>query len=160
MHPLQFFDEVVEHRYTLLSRFREAPAEAFHEPLVAGTWSCEALFRHLLAGLKWMMDATPSADAVDYHPLAVNTRAWPADRASLDEVEGALRVTTAEVRQHLARLTSEAWQSQVQDNPAMTLEQVVYGLLEHEIEHHGMIRWILKRYTHWDDNQMYEAEIP
>ena len=42
----------------------------------------------------------------------------------------------------------------------MTLEQVVYGLLEHEIEHHGMIRWILKRYTNWDDNQMYGGEVP
>jgi hypothetical protein len=28
------------------------------------------------------------------------------------------------------------------------------------IEHHGMIRWILKRYTGWDDNQMYQAEVP
>jgi hypothetical protein len=78
----------------------------------------------------------------------------------LDEVEGALRETTAEVRQHLAHLAPEAWQWQVQDDPAMTLEQVVYGLLEHEIEHHGMIRWILRRHTNWDDNQMYEAEVP
>jgi uncharacterized damage-inducible protein DinB len=110
MHPLQFFDEVVAHRYTLLSRFREAPPEAFHEPLVAGTWSCEAFFRHLLAGMKWMMDAIPSTGAVSYHPLAVNTRAWPEERASLDEVEGALREVTAEVRQCLAQLAPEVWQ--------------------------------------------------
>jgi hypothetical protein len=32
--------------------------------------------------------------------------------------------------------------------------------LGHEIEHHGMIRWILKRYSGWDDNQMVQAEIP
>ena len=160
MHPLQFFDEVVEHRYTLLERFREAPPEAFHEPFVAGTWSCEAFFRHLLAGIKWVMDAIPSADAIDYHPLAVNTRAWPGERASLQEVEAALHEVTTEARWHLAQLTPEAWQCQVQDQPAMTLEQVVYGLLEHEIEHHGMIRWILKRHTNWDDNQMYGGEVP
>ena len=160
MHPLQLFDEVAEHRYTLLGRFREAPPEVFQEPFVVGTWSCEAFFRHLLAGMKWMMDAIPSAGAVDSHPLTMNTRAWPDERASLDQVEEALRATTAKVRQHLAQLAPEAWQQQVQDNPAMTLEQVIYGLLEHEIEHHGMIRWILNRVTNWDDNQMYGAEVP
>jgi uncharacterized damage-inducible protein DinB len=160
VHPLLFFDQVVEHRHTLLGRFREAPPEAFHAPLLKGTWSCEAYFRHLLTGCKWMMDAIPGTGPIDMHPLAVNTRAWPGEQASLDEVEGALRETTAEVRRHLAELAPQVWQRQVQDDPAMTLEQVVYGLLEHEIEHHGMIRWILKRYTGWDDNHMYEGEIP
>jgi hypothetical protein len=57
MHPLAFFDEIMEHRGSLVSRSKEAPPEAFHQPLLENTWSCEAFFRHLLAGLKWMMDA-------------------------------------------------------------------------------------------------------
>jgi hypothetical protein len=56
MHPLTFSDEVIEHRGPLPGRFRAAPTEAFHQPLIEYTWSCEAFFRHLLVGLKWMMD--------------------------------------------------------------------------------------------------------
>jgi uncharacterized damage-inducible protein DinB len=160
MHPLVFFDEIVEHRGTLLSRFRQAPPDAFHQPLIEGVWSCEAFFRHLLAGLKWMMDAIPAALPTDYHPLAVNTREWPDQHASLDDVEQALCTETRQVRGYLEQVSPEEWQQQVQDDPPLTLEQTIYGLLEHEIEHHGMIRWILKRYTGWDDNQMYQAEIP
>jgi len=160
MHPLRFFDEIVEHRNTLLGRFREAGREAFHEPLVEHTWSCEFLFRHLLAGIKWMMDAVPSVTFVEYHPLAVKTRAWPDERASWDEVKQALDEVTAETREHLAQLGPEQWNLRVQEDPALTLEEYIYGLLEHEIEHHGMIRWILKRYTNWDDNEMYQGEVP
>ena len=130
MHPATFFDRVIEHRDTLLRRFRETTPEAY--------------FRHLLVGYKWMMDAIPAASPTNCHALAVNTRARPDCCASLDDVESALCEAAAEVRQTLERLTPE---------------QCICGLLEHEIEHHGMIRWILKRYTGWDDNQMYQAEV-
>jgi len=160
MGPLQFFDDIVQHRNTLLSRFQEAAPEAFHEPLVEQTWSCELYFRHLLAGIKWMMDAIPGVDSAEYHPLVVQTRAWPEDHASWNEVKQALDEVTAETRKHLAQLAPESWGVQVQEDPSLTLEQCIYGLLEHEIEHHGMIRWILKRYINWDDDEMYQGEVP
>ena len=90
----------------------------------------------------------------------MNTRAVPVLRAALDDVEGTLCQVAAEVRAYLEPLTLEQWQQPVQDDPPLTLEGCIYGLLEHEIEHHGMIRWILKRYTGWDDNQMYQGEVP
>jgi uncharacterized damage-inducible protein DinB len=160
MHPVAFFDEVTQHRGTLLDRFREAPPQAFHQPIVEDTWSCEALFRHLLAGYKWMMDALPAAPPTGYHPLAVNAREWPDRHVSLDDVEQGLDFETLNVRGYLEQVSPEEWKQQVQDDPPLTLEACIYGLLGHEIEHHGMIRWILKRYSGWDDNQMVQAEIP
>jgi hypothetical protein len=160
VHPLDFFDEIVAHRETLLSCFEQAEPVAFHEPLWADTWSCEHYFRHLLAGMKWMVDAIPSVDPVDYHPLAVLARDRPRARVPYRHVQRTLERVTRQARAYLSRLTPDEWAAPARNAPGLTVEGCVVGLLEHEIEHHGMIRWILKRYTNWDDNEMYGAEVP
>jgi len=101
MHPLDFFDEVVAHRDTLLSRFGEVDPTAFHEPLWADTWSCEHYSRHLLAGMKWMVDAIPAVDPVDYHPLAVLARDRPSARVPYRHVQRTLERVTRQTRAYL-----------------------------------------------------------
>jgi len=160
VHPLDFFDEVVAHRDTLLSRFAEVDPAAFHEPLWADTWSCEHYFRHLLAGMKWMVDAIAGVDPVSYHPLAVLARDRPNTRVPYCHVQRTLGRVTRQMRAYLAALTPDEWAAQARNAPGLTVEGCIVGLLEHEIEHHGMIRWILKRYTNWDDNEMYGCEVP
>lgn len=160
MHPLDFFDEIVAHRETLLGRFEQAEPAAFYEPLWADTWSCEHYFRHLLAGMKWMIDAIPSVDPVDYHPLVVLARDRPQAHVPYRHVQRTLERVTRQTRAHLAVLTPNEWATPARNAPGLTVEGCVVGLLEHEIEHHGMIRWILKRYTNWDDNEMYGGEVP
>ncbi len=160
MHPLIFFDDIVDHRQTLLSRFGQAEPAAFHEPLWADTWSCEHYFRHLLAGMKWMVDAVPAVDPVDYHPLAVLARDSPTARVPYDHVQRTLERVTRETRAYLAALTPDEWAAPARNAPGLTVEGCIVGLLEHEIEHHGMIRWVLKRYTGWDDNEMYQCGVP
>ena len=160
MHPLAFFDQIVAHRITLLSKFGQVETRIFHDAIWPETWPCEGYFRHLLAGMKWMVDAIPAASPVDYHHLALRAREVPEQQASYRDVRRALTAVTRETRTYLAALSAEEWAAPARNAPGLSVEECVVGLLEHEIEHHGMIRWILKRYTKWDDNEIYGGKIP
>jgi hypothetical protein len=82
----------------------------------------------------------------------------PQNKADIQEVKRALERKTTELRNYLGKLANEQWQEIAQEEPVrMTVEQYIYSLLEHEIEHHGLILWILNRYTKWDDNAMYQV---
>jgi hypothetical protein len=160
VRPLAFYDQIVAHRVTLLGKFGQVEKRVFHEPIWPETWPCEGYFRHLLAGMKWMTDAIPSVPPTDYHHLALRARERPDKRASFRDVRRALTTVTRETRAHLAALSKAEWAAAARNAPGLSVEQCVIGLLEHEIEHHGMIRWILKRHTRWDDNEMYGCEVP
>jgi hypothetical protein len=160
VHPLALYDQVIAHRITLLSKFGQLEEHIFHEPIWPETWPCEGYFRHLLAGMKWMVDAIPSVPPVDYHHLAIRARDRVEQRASYRDVRRALTAVTRETRAYLVALSAEDWAAPARNAPGLSVEEGVIGLLEHEIEHHGMIRWILKRYTQWDDSEMYGSVVP
>jgi hypothetical protein len=160
VHPLALYDQIVAHRITLLGRFAALDPKVFHEPIWPNTWPCEGYFRHLLAGMKWMVDAIPSVAPADYHYLALRAREPLDTQASYRDVRRALTAVTRETRAHLAALSPADWAATARNAPGLSVEECVIGLLEHETEHHGMIRWILKRYTRWDDNEMYGGEVP
>ncbi|MHA2366674.1 MAG: DinB family protein [Candidatus Hodarchaeales archaeon] len=159
MQLIAVFNQVIDRRNFQLSHYENVSEDVFHQVVSDGTWSSEAIFRHLLMGMHWMENLL-SKEKLTPHPLALVTGKCLESSVSIKDVTAALD----EVTNRLISLISsqdDAYLKQETttfDGRKSTLEKQVLGLILHETEHLGELKWIFKRLTGWDDNQMYKIK--
>ena len=135
-------------RSCLLEAVEGLPADAFDIPSVVGTWSVRDCLAHLVGWDAWAVNALErSAAGMPLGPFPTEREindAAPGDWVDrpLDDLLGMLRTIRDTMADRVSRLTDDE-----RDEKSLTVEEtqisvneLVDGLIEHDMEHAGQIR--------------------
>lgn len=82
------------------------------------------------------------------------------NKVGISDVKEALDQTSDELLQIMENTTREKWGEKKKNffGKEVSTEEQVLGLLLHDSEHLGEVKWIFKRLTGWRDNEMYKTK--
>ena len=135
-------------RTCLLEAVDGLSAEAFDIPDVIGDWSVRDCLAHLVGWDAWAVNALErSAANMPVGPFPTEREindAAPGDWAerSIDELLNMLRTIRDTMADRVSRLTDEErdQKSLAVDETQISVNELVDGLIEHDMEHAGQIR--------------------
>ncbi len=135
-------------RTCLLEAVDGLPVEAFDIPDVIGDWSVRDCLAHLVGWDAWVINALERAAAdMPLGPFPTEREindAAPSDWADrpIDDLLEMLRSIRDTMAERVSQLTDEERdeQSMLMDGQAISVNELVDGLIEHDMEHAGQIR--------------------
>ena len=135
-------------RTCLLESVDGLSAEAFDIPNVIGLWSVRDCLAHLVGWDAWAVNAIERAAAgMPVGPFPTEREindAAPGDWTGrpVDDLLDMLRTIRDTMADHVSRLTDEERDEQTMtiDDTRISVNELVDGLIEHDMEHAGQIR--------------------
>ncbi len=135
-------------RSCLLEAVNGLAAEAFDIPNVVGDWSVRDCLAHLVGWDAWVVNALErSADGMPLGPFPSEREindAAPGDwtERPIDDLLAMLRTIRDSMAERVSQLTDEERdeQSLQIDGTSISVNELIDGLIEHDMEHAGQIR--------------------
>ncbi|MCY3415061.1 MAG: DinB family protein [Candidatus Heimdallarchaeota archaeon] len=162
MNLPKLYETILERRFYQLDHYKDVDAKIFHSSYAEDTWSAEAIFRHFLMSTA-IMRRMITGEKKDAHPLAVlggPSGPIKVEPCSIEEVEQALKTTSEDLLTLMQQLDENAYTEERKNfkGETTTLEQQLIGLLLHDSEHLGELKWTFKRLAGYNDNDMYRIK--
>lgn len=157
------FRKTIDRQLYQLELFAEVDEGLFHEQYAENTWSSEAIYRHLLMSTTIIINMITENKSKP-HKLAISggpsAKINLDDRASVQDVRKAINETSGKLFEIMNKIPDDRWMVKKPDitGKEIRTEERVLGLLLHNSEHLGEVKWIFKRLTGWGDNEMYKIK--
>lgn len=156
MKFIDFFPVVVSRIDYQLKLFEAVDKKHFNEVILKGTWTPDAIFRHIL----WSMNSINSMCGFEKLELAIKqmpTGSVQNQYTSVNDVRADYNKIVEYQKKKFNDLTRENLNQEVKTffGTVTTLEGQLISALLHIVEHVGDLRWQFKRMTGWDDKKVY-----